>query len=48
MITELIITGLIVGIAAYILFKNIKKKSKLGCDCDCCSSHCSKYQKHNV
>ncbi|WP_207745980.1 FeoB-associated Cys-rich membrane protein [Clostridium sp. D53t1_180928_C8] len=42
---EIFITALLVIAAGYILFKNIKKSSKDGCNCSGCSSHCSKYKK---
>ncbi|WP_370830553.1 FeoB-associated Cys-rich membrane protein [Clostridium sp.] len=42
---EIFITALLVIASGYILFKNIKKSSKGGCNCGSCSSHCSKYKK---
>ncbi|MBQ5695387.1 MAG: FeoB-associated Cys-rich membrane protein [Clostridium sp.] len=42
---EILITILLVLIAAYIILKNIKKSSKGCSDCSNCSSHCSKYKK---
>ncbi|WP_294387278.1 FeoB-associated Cys-rich membrane protein [uncultured Clostridium sp.] len=42
---EILITALLVIAAGYILFKNIKKSSKGGCNCSGCSSKCPKYKK---
>ncbi|MBM6820096.1 MAG: FeoB-associated Cys-rich membrane protein [Clostridium sp.] len=42
---EIFIAALLIIVAGYILFKNIKKSSKGDCNCGSCSSHCSKYKK---
>jgi NAD-dependent dihydropyrimidine dehydrogenase PreA subunit len=39
---EILITIVIAVLAAYILFKNLKKKSK-GCNCGSCTSKCPNY-----
>lgn len=41
---ELIIGGLIILLAIYLLYSNIKK-SKSGCHCKNCSSKCPAYKK---
>ena len=41
---EIIIGGLIILLAIFLLYSNIKKR-KLGCDCKNCSSKCSAYRK---
>ncbi len=46
MLIEILIAGILVASASYILYKNIKKKSSGGCDCGSCSSHCSHYKKN--
>lgn len=43
MIIEIIITILIVAVAAHIIYKNIKNKGK--CECTSCSNHCKNYKK---
>ena len=45
MVIEIIVTLTIVTTAAYILYKNMKKKGIGQCDCGSCSSHCPKYEK---
>jgi len=45
MIIEILVTALIVVIAARILYKSIKKKAAGQCECGSCSSHCPKYDK---
>ncbi len=42
---EFLIAGVIAASAAYIFYKNIKKKASGKCDCSSCSSHCSHYKK---
>ncbi|MGL5414058.1 MAG: FeoB-associated Cys-rich membrane protein [Clostridium sp.] len=37
---EIIITGLIVIVAAFIIYKNVKKSSKGGCNCGDCHKSC--------
>ncbi len=39
---EILITIIIVVLAIFILFKNLKKKSK-GCNCGSCTSICPNY-----
>ncbi len=39
---EVIVTILIVIAAVFIIYKNLKKKSK-GCNCACCTSKCPSY-----
>lgn len=39
---EILITILIVILAAFLLFKNLKKKSK-GCNCGSCTSKCPNF-----
>jgi heterodisulfide reductase subunit C len=41
---EILITILIVVLAAFLLFKNLKKKSK-GCNCGSCTSKCPNFVK---
>jgi hypothetical protein len=41
---EIIITVLIAISAVFIFVKNIKKKSKNGCDCGSCSAQCPNYK----
>jgi ferrous iron transport protein B len=45
MVVEILITGVIVIAALLILFKNIKNKSKGGCNCGDGSHDCSKCKK---
>lgn len=45
MLIEVIITAVIVAGAAYIFYKNLKKKAQGKCDCGSCSSHCPNYKK---
>ncbi|NMM65004.1 FeoB-associated Cys-rich membrane protein [Clostridium sp. P21] len=46
MLIEILVTVILVSFAAYILYKNIKKKASGNCDCGCCSNHCSHYKKN--
>lgn len=41
---ELIITLVIVGFAAVVLYKSVNKSSKGGCNCGSCSSNCPSYK----
>jgi hypothetical protein len=41
---EIVITLGIASAAIYIFAKNLKKKSKPGCDCGSCSQHCPSYK----
>ncbi|MDV3428566.1 MAG: FeoB-associated Cys-rich membrane protein [Bacillota bacterium] len=41
---ELIITVLIILLSVYIIYKNIRNKSKGKCSCGSCSSHCPYYK----
>ncbi len=41
---EIFITIIITLIASFIIYKNIKKSSKGGCNCGSCSSNCPKYK----
>ncbi|MBU5315015.1 FeoB-associated Cys-rich membrane protein [Clostridium bornimense] len=43
---EILIGGLIVLLAVYILYSNIKK-SKSGCNCSNCSSKCPSYKEND-
>lgn len=43
---ETLIGGLIILIAVYTLYSNIKK-SKLGCNCSNCSAKCHSYKEDN-
>ncbi|MCT8977672.1 FeoB-associated Cys-rich membrane protein [Clostridium sp. CX1] len=45
MSVEIIITSIIVVSAAYILYKNVKKKASGDCSCGSCTSHCPRYKK---
>ena len=40
---EILITLILIALAAFILYKNVKKKASGGCDCGTCSAHCTKY-----
>ena len=40
---EILATIVIALLASFIIYKNIKKSSKGGCNCGSCSSHCPKY-----
>ena len=42
---EIFITILIILIAVFIIYKNIRKSSKGYCNCGSCSSHCPKNKK---
>ena len=44
---EILITIILVASAAFILFKNIKKKASGKCDCGSCSSRCPNYDKEH-
>jgi ferrous iron transport protein B len=45
MIIEIIITLLIVAVAAHIIYKNIKDKAQGKCECtSSCSHHCKNYK----
>lgn len=37
---EILITLIIVAVAAYIIFRTVRKSSKGGCNCGSCSSSC--------
>ncbi|WP_459834817.1 FeoB-associated Cys-rich membrane protein [Clostridium carnis] len=41
---EILITLVIVAVAAFIIFRSIRKSSKGGCNCGSCSSHCPSYK----
>ncbi|MDV4150482.1 FeoB-associated Cys-rich membrane protein [Clostridium sp. AL.422] len=41
---EILITLVIVALAAYILFKTFHKSSKGSCSCGSCSDHCPMYK----
>jgi len=41
---EILVTALIVIVAARILYKSIKRKAAGQCDCANCSGHCSQYK----
>ncbi|SHF19282.1 FeoB-associated Cys-rich membrane protein [Clostridium fallax] len=41
---EIIITLVIVALAIFIIYKNLKRSSKGECNCNSCNSHCSKYK----
>lgn len=41
---EIIITGIIVVFAIFILVRSAKKKASGQCDCGSCSSHCPMYK----
>lgn len=41
---EVIITLIIVALAAAILYKSVNKSSKGGCNCGSCSSDCPSYK----
>lgn len=41
---EIIITIGIIGFAAFILYKNLRKSAKGNCNCGSCSSHCPMYK----
>ena len=46
MIIEIVITLLIVAVAAHIIYKNIKNKAQGKCECSSsCSHHCENYKK---
>ena len=45
LIVEILVTALIVIVAARILYKSIKRKAAGQCDCGNCSGHCSQYNK---
>ncbi|MGE5628803.1 MAG: FeoB-associated Cys-rich membrane protein [Solirubrobacterales bacterium] len=48
MFIEITVTIIILSLAVFILYKNIKKKASGECDCDSCgncSSHCPNYKK---
>lgn len=46
---EIIVTLIIVSLAAYILFKTFFKSSKGSCSCNSCSDHCPMYEdKSNI
>lgn len=42
---EIIITILLLGIAIFIFYKNLKKSTKGECNCGSCSSSCPMYNK---
>lgn len=44
---EILITIGIVILAAFIIYKNIKKSSKGECNCGSCSSKCPKFDEKN-
>ncbi|AYE33315.1 FeoB-associated Cys-rich membrane protein [Clostridium septicum] len=44
---EIVITVAIIGFSAYIIYKNVRKSSKGGCNCGNCSSHCPMYNDKN-
>lgn len=46
MLIEILIAIILAASAAYILYKNIKKKASGNCDCGSCSSHCAHYKKN--
>ncbi|MFA6940003.1 MAG: FeoB-associated Cys-rich membrane protein [Clostridiaceae bacterium] len=41
---EIIITVLIILLSVYIIYRNIKNRSKGKCNCGSCSSHCPYYK----
>lgn len=41
---EIVVTLIIVGAAAYILYNNFKKKKNGSCNCSGCSSQCPLYK----
>lgn len=41
---EILVTLIIVALAAYIIFKTVRKSSKGGCNCGSCSDHCPMYE----
>lgn len=43
---EILVTIIIIAVAAYIIYKNFKKSSKGQCNCGSCSSHCPKYKEN--
>lgn len=44
---EFVITLIIVGFSAFILYKNLNKSSKGDCSCGTCSNHCPSYKDKN-
>lgn len=42
---EILITAVIVVIAAYIIYKNVKKSSKGECNCGSCHKNCPSRKK---
>jgi heterodisulfide reductase subunit C len=43
MLVEIIFTVIIVAIAVFIFYKNLKKSTSGQCNCGSCSSSCPKY-----
>jgi ABC-type nickel/cobalt efflux system permease component RcnA len=44
MYIEIIATVIIFSLAAFILYRSIKRKASGKCDCSSCSSHCPNYK----
>lgn len=47
MIIEILISGIIILAAVYILYRSVKRKAQGKCDCGSCSSHCPNYVDKN-
>lgn len=48
MLIEIIITVLVIAIAVFIFYKNLKKSTSGECNCGSCSAGCPKYNMHKL